>query len=267
MAFEITGRAARWLFRLAAILLAAPALAADLPRDPLLMIDSGGHTALVRSLLFTKDGARIVSARGQDRTPDIRACGQWRVRQGLCAGAVAGREMAGGGERGAALLRRRRLHRHAALRFRQRQGRASLPRLRSQHDHGARFFARRPQDSLGRPGWRGSPLGCRRRQAAAQIRRPRRRRLWRTLPVGRKAHRDRIRRHDGADLEPRDWRDASHFRSGLRHRPAHGDIASRRARAPAASTCGASRPASGFAKSDRWRTSSARSPSIPAASS
>ncbi|MFO1167805.1 MAG: WD40 repeat domain-containing protein [Rhodoblastus sp.] len=67
MTFEITGRAARWLSRLAAILLAVPAFAADLSRDPLLMIDSGGHTALVRSLLFTKDGARIVSA-ADDKT-------------------------------------------------------------------------------------------------------------------------------------------------------------------------------------------------------
>jgi len=50
-----------------ALLIAAPAFAAELPGDPLLMIDSGGHTALVRSLLFTKDGSRIVSA-ADDKT-------------------------------------------------------------------------------------------------------------------------------------------------------------------------------------------------------
>jgi len=62
MGLAITGRVGRWLSCLATLVLTAPAFAADLPRDPLLMIDSGGHTALVRSLLFTKDGQRIVSA-------------------------------------------------------------------------------------------------------------------------------------------------------------------------------------------------------------
>ena len=63
-----TGAAARWLCCLAAASIrAAPALAAEPPREPMLMIDSGGHTALVRSLVFTKDGGRIVSA-ADDKT-------------------------------------------------------------------------------------------------------------------------------------------------------------------------------------------------------
>src|SRR5271157_4535646 len=37
------------------------ALAADTPEKPILVLDSGGHTAIVAKVLFTRDGKQLIS--------------------------------------------------------------------------------------------------------------------------------------------------------------------------------------------------------------
>ena len=98
--------------RLALKLGARPAqfAAAKPPADaPLPMLDTGGHMALIRSIAFTPDGRQLVSASERQDHPRVgsgerqdRAHDQGRERAGRCGqglrhGAVAGRQVAGGG--------------------------------------------------------------------------------------------------------------------------------------------------------------------------
>ena len=72
----------RWIFHLALMLmLAAAGAAAD---DPRLVIDSGGHTAIIRKIIFTRDGKYLISA-GDDKV--IRV---WDVETGKVARTIQG---------------------------------------------------------------------------------------------------------------------------------------------------------------------------------
>ena len=96
--------------RLAVTLGAQPAEQARAePKDvPILQLDTGGHMAKIGGIAFTPDGKQLVSAsddktirvwerRRQDRAHDQGRERAWRRGQGLRHGAVAGRQMAGGG--------------------------------------------------------------------------------------------------------------------------------------------------------------------------
>ena len=72
--------AAHILLTAVALLAPVAAVAQALPADinePLIKLDSGGHTALVRALIFTQDGKTLFSA-GDDKT--IRVW-NWRERR------------------------------------------------------------------------------------------------------------------------------------------------------------------------------------------
>ena len=65
---------------------AAPGLAEEPARsdEPILVIDSGGHTALIRDVIFTRDGEHLISA-GDDKVVRV-----WEVASGLVVRTIRG---------------------------------------------------------------------------------------------------------------------------------------------------------------------------------
>ena len=97
----------RWIAIFVCILMAGSRAAAE--ERPVLQLDTGGHMAIINGIAFTPDGRQLVSA-SDDKTIRVwdSASGKTvrtirgesapgQCGHGLRHGAVAGRQMAGGG--------------------------------------------------------------------------------------------------------------------------------------------------------------------------